>query len=207
MILKLNQLKRFIPESFKHEYTIFPVPRPSTNHYPPYPPPPPDPHQCWYLEYTESQAQTKLVCNICMWQFHRKTANIDQGQGDLPTYLLHSETAELYFGFERVSCFWNHSVWTQSKFRKDKTICDSTNKATKLNRGNQIFCKVNEKEKKRNSKKTAKVWPSKAYPVGMDAITSRKTRIYKEKTKTIIETEKWKKRREVGRRYLGPTIE
>ena len=35
MILKLNRFKRSIPDSFKHEYTIFPVPRPS------YPPPPP----------------------------------------------------------------------------------------------------------------------------------------------------------------------
>ena len=38
MILKLNRFKRSIPDSFKHEYTIFPVPRPS---YPPHPPPPP----------------------------------------------------------------------------------------------------------------------------------------------------------------------
>ena len=42
----LNQFKRSIPESFKHEYTILPVPRPST------PPPspsshPPHPFQCW----------------------------------------------------------------------------------------------------------------------------------------------------------------
>ena len=36
IILKLNPIKRSIPESFKHEYTIFPVPRPST-------PPPPAP--------------------------------------------------------------------------------------------------------------------------------------------------------------------
>ena len=56
----------------------------------------------------------------------------------------------------------------------------------------------------RNSKKTAKAWPSKAYPVGMEAIVSRKTRNYKEKTKTIFETEKRKKTREVGRRHPGP---
>ena len=37
MILKSNRLKRSIPESLKHEYTIFPVPRPSS------PPPPPPP--------------------------------------------------------------------------------------------------------------------------------------------------------------------
>ena len=35
MILKLNRFKRSFPDSFKHEYTIFPVPPPS------YPPPPP----------------------------------------------------------------------------------------------------------------------------------------------------------------------
>ena len=81
--------------------------------FPPAPtPPPPDTLQCWYLECAESQAHTKLVCNICMWQFHRKTANIDQGQGDLSTYLPHSEIAKSYFGFERVSGFWTHSVWT-----------------------------------------------------------------------------------------------
>ena len=46
------------------------------------------------------------------------------------------------------------------------------------------------KGKRETAKKTAKVLPSKAYPVGMEAIVSRKTRIYKEKTKTIFETEK-----------------
>ena len=101
MIRKLNQLKRSIPWSFKREYTIFPVPRPSTNPYPP----PPDPLQCWYLECAESQTHTKLVYNICMSQFHRKTANIDQGQGELSTYLPHSESAKSYFRFERVSGF------------------------------------------------------------------------------------------------------
>ena len=90
----LNRFKRSIPESFKQEYTIFPAPRPSIP--PPTPPssPPPHPLQCWDLGCAESQAHTKLVCNICMWQFHRKTANIDQGQGDLSTYLPHSETAK-----------------------------------------------------------------------------------------------------------------
>ena len=66
------------------------------------------------------------------------------------------------------------------------------------------FPQIDEKEKKTKSKKTAKACPGKAYPVGMEALTSRMTRLYKEKTKTIFETEKWKKRREVGRRYPGP---
>ena len=30
------------------------------------------------------------------------------------------------------------------------------------------------------------VWPRKLYPVGIEAITSRKTRNYKEKTKSIF---------------------
>ena len=52
------------------------------------------------------------------------------------------------------------------------------------------FPQIDEKEKKTNSKKTAKAWPGMSYPVGMEAKTSRKTRLYKEKTKTIFETEK-----------------
>ena len=62
------------------------------------------------------------------------------------------------------------------------------------------------KEKKRKSKKkkAAKVWPGKVYPVGMEAITSRKTRIYKEKTKTIFETEKRKKNASSGEKKSGP---
>ena len=99
MILKLNKLKKSIPYTFKREYTIFPVPRPSTNPYPP------DPLQCWDLDCAESQAHTKLVYNICMSQFHKKTANIDQGQGDLSTYLPHSEIGKSYLGFERFTGF------------------------------------------------------------------------------------------------------
>ena len=34
------------------------------------------------------------------------------------------------------------------------------------------------------------VWPRKLYPVGMEAITSRETRNYKEKTKSIFDREK-----------------
>ena len=61
------------------------------------------------------------------------------------------------------------------------------------------------RETAKKKKKTAKTLAQrKAYPVRMEAITSRKTRIYKEKKKTIFETEKRKKRREVGRRYPGP---
>ena len=41
MILISNRLKRSIPESLKHEYTIFPVPRPSS------PPPSPQPPICF----------------------------------------------------------------------------------------------------------------------------------------------------------------
>ena len=34
------------------------------------------------------------------------------------------------------------------------------------------------------------VWPRELYPVGMEAITSRETRNYKEKTKSIFDREK-----------------
>ena len=105
IILKLNPIKRSIPGSFKHEYTIFPVPRLSIPPLPSPSSPPSHPFQCWDLDCAESQALTKLVCNKCMSQFHRKTANIDQGQGDLSTYLPHSETAKSYFGFERFTGF------------------------------------------------------------------------------------------------------
>ena len=48
------------------------------------------------------------------------------------------------------------------------------------------------KEVKRETakKKIARVWPRKLYPVGMEAITSRKTRNYKEKTKSMFHREK-----------------
>ena len=48
-----------------------------------------------------------------------------------------------------------------------------------------------------------RVWPSKVYPVGMEAITSGKIRYYKEKTKGIFEIAKLKKKRAVGKRYPG----
>ena len=70
---------------------------------------------------------------------------------------------------------------------------------------NMIFRKVNEKgEKKTAKKKIARVWPRKLYPVRMEAITSRKTRNYKEKTKSLFDREKWKKKRAVERRNPGP---
>ena len=61
-----------------------------------------------------------------------------------------------------------------------------------------------EKVKKKNSKKNNNGLVEKLYPVGMEAITSRKSRNYKEKTKSIFDKEKWKKKRAVGRRNPGP---
>ena len=43
-----------------------------------------------------------------------------------------------------------------------------------------------------------KVWPSKVYPVGIEAITSGKIRIYKEKTKSIFEIAKLRKEASSG---------
>ena len=56
----------------------------------------------------------------------------------------------------------------------------------------------------KNSEKMTKVCPGKVYPVEMEAITSGKIRIYKEKTKGIFEIVKLKKKRAVGKRYPGP---
>ena len=49
-----------------------------------------------------------------------------------------------------------------------------------------------------------KIWPSKVYPIEMEAITSGKILIYKEKTKGIFEIAKLKEKRAVGKRYPGP---
>ena len=46
------------------------------------------------------------------------------------------------------------------------------------------------KRRKKKQQKNGKSLAQQGYPVGMEAIVSRKTRIYKEKTKTIFETEK-----------------
>ena len=46
-----------------------------------------------------------------------------------------------------------------------------------------------------------KIWPSKLYLVGIEAITSGKIQIYKEKTKGLFEIAKIKKKRAVGMRY------
>ena len=51
MILKPNRLKRSIPESIKHEYTIFPVPHPSN---PPIPNPPPPPPICFNVRISSA---------------------------------------------------------------------------------------------------------------------------------------------------------
>ena len=64
------------------------------------------------------------------------------------------------------------------------------NYSYKIEVRNEIFCKVNGKGEKKTPKNIAMVWPRKLYPVGMDAITWRKTRNYKEKTKSIFDKEK-----------------
>ena len=64
------------------------------------------------------------------------------------------------------------------------------NYSYKIELRNEIFCKVNGKGEKKNTKKLAMVSPRKLYREGMEAITSRKTRNYKEKTKGIYDKEK-----------------
>ena len=66
------------------------------------------------------------------------------------------------------------------------------------------FPQIDEKEKKTNSKKTAKVWPGKAYPVGMEAVTSRMTRLYKEKNENYLCKGKMEKEARSGEKISGP---
>ena len=47
------------------------------------------------------------------------------------------------------------------------------------------------------------VWPKKLYPQGTEAITSRKTRNYKEKTKSIFDRKKMKKEASSGEKKSG----
>ena len=107
----LNQFKRSIHESFKHEYTICPVPRPSS-------PPPPlrlplpiDFNVGISSALNRRPIQNSYATFVCDKSIERRPTLI-RGRGDLSTYLPHSETAKSYFSFERVSGFWNYSVWT-----------------------------------------------------------------------------------------------
>ena len=50
----------------------------------------------------------------------------------------------------------------------------------------------------------AKILPSKVYPVGMEAITSGKLRIYKEKTKGLFEIQRLKREAGNGEEISGP---
>ena len=72
------------------------------------------------------------------------------------------------------------------------------NWATKRN-----FPQNNQKRWKKNSKTKQGFGRERFTLVGMVALTSRKTRSYKEKTKSIFNREKWKKKRAVGRRISG----
>ena len=56
----------------------------------------------------------------------------------------------------------------------------------------------------KNSEKMTKVWPSKVYPVWMEAITLGKIRIYKEKTNGIFEIAKLKREASSAEEISGP---
>ena len=81
------------------------------------------------------------------------------------------------------------------------------NYSYKIELRNEIFCKVNGKGEKKNTKKIAMVWPRKLYPVGMEAITSRKTRNYKEKTKVYLIKKNEKRSEQWGEEIRVPTSE
>ena len=78
------------------------------------------------------------------------------------------------------------------------------NYSYKIELRNESLCKVNGKGEETTPKKIAMVWPRKLYPVGMEAITSRKTRNYKEKTKSLFDSKKLKRKQAVRRKNPGP---
>ena len=61
------------------------------------------------------------------------------------------------------------------------------NYSYKIELRNEIFRRVNVKGENKTAKKNRRLWLRKLYPVGMEAITSRKKRNYKEKTKGIFD--------------------
>ena len=166
--------------------------------------PPPNPLQCWDLDCAESQAHTKLVCNFCMWQFHRKTANTDQGVGDLSTYLPHSESAKSYFGlnvllvFEFTLCENNLNFGKTKQYAIRQIKPQNWTEETKFSTNRW---KVNKQKQQINGKSLAR----QGLPCWNESCDfENNTILQKKKTKTTFETEKWKNRREVRRRYPGP---
>ena len=158
----------------------------------------------WDPECAESPAHVQLVYNICRWQKHRKSANIDQGQGEC-FYIL-----AILWNCKMVFRFWTfHAGFKITlcgpilNYGKTKQYAiwqlELQNWAAKRN-----FVQSKRKRWKKTPKKLAMVWPRKLYPVGMEAISSRKTRSYKEKTKSKFDSKKWKMKQAVGRRNPGP---
>ena len=163
------------------------------------------PVQYWDPECTESPALVQLVCNSCGWQSHRKSANIDQGQGDCIYILAIFWNCKMVFGF-----------WTFHAGFKI-TLCGPILNYGKTKQyaiwqlelqnwaGKRHFVQSKRKRwKEKTPKKIAMVWPRKLYPVGIETKTSRKPRNYKEKTKSRFDSKKWKKKQAVKRRNPGP---
>ena len=59
-----------------------------------------------------------------------------------------------------------------------------------MNCETKFSAKLTKKVKKKKQQKIARVWPRKVSLLEMEAITSIKTRNYKEKTKSIFDREK-----------------
>ena len=158
----------------------------------------------WDPECAESPAHVQLVCNICRWQSHRKSANIDQGQGEC-IYIL-----AIFWNCKMVFRFWTFHAGFKI------TLCGPILNYGKTKQyaiwqlqlqnwaAKRKFVQKNGKLEETTPKKIAMVWPRKLYPVGLEAITSKKTRNYKEKTKSRFDSKKWKKKQAVGRRNPGP---
>ena len=142
-------------------------------------------------------AHVQLVCNICRWQSHRKSANIDHEQGEC-IYILaifwNCKTVFRFWTFQRVlKSLCGHNL----NYGKTKQYAiwqlELQNWTAKRN-----FQKSKRKKWKKKKKKKQRFGRERFTLVGMEAITWRKTRNYKEKTKSIFDREKWKKKRAGG---------
>ena len=125
----------------------------------------------WDRECAESPAHVQLVCNICGWQSHRKSANIDQGQGECIYILATFWNCKMVFRFSMFHAgFKITPVGPILNYGKTKQYAiwqlELQNWAAKRN-----FVQSKRKRWKKNTQKIAMVWPRKLYPVGMEAIT------------------------------------
>ena len=138
----------------------------------------------WDPEIAESPAHVQLVCNSCGWQGHRKSANIDQGQGEC-IYIL-----AIFWNSKMVFRFWTfHAGFKITlcgpilNYGKTKQYViwqlELQNWAAKRN-----FVQSKRKRWKKNTKKNSNGLAEKALPCGNGSYNFEKdTKLQRENQK------------------------